>query len=202
MNLAFVDNLRARFGALVQTMSERDRKLFVGLVVFGMIAIVGGVGWWGKGVVADARSRVTDRKATLAQVQALASEQAALATEAARIEEELQRRSGEDLPAFMEKAAQKAGVGANLAAVREKEVSTEGNLEEKRYGVEVSKVTTSQLANLLHAVETDRYPLRVRAMKVRTSSVGGTKTLNATLEVSAFRLLKDDTAPSDAKESP
>jgi hypothetical protein len=198
---ALLDNLKARFGALVQTMSERDRRLFVGLVVCGAVLSVGGIVWVTRSSLADANSRVAERKASLAQVEELAAQQTASSAEAARIEEELKRRSGEDLPAFMEKAAQRAGVNANLAAVREKEVSTQGNLEEKRYGVEINKVTTAQLAGMLHAVETDGYPLRVRAMKTRTVAVAGQKLLNVTLEVSAFRLVADAATP-DGKETP
>jgi hypothetical protein len=198
---ALLDNLKARFGALVQTMSERDRRLFVGLVVCGAVLAVGGIVWITRTSLADANSRVEERKASLAQVEELAAQQTASSAEAARIEEELKRRSGEDLPAFMEKAAQRAGVNANLAAVREKEVSTQGNLEEKRYGVEINKITTAQLAGMLHAVETDGYPLRVRAMKTRTVAVAGQKLLNVTLEVSAFRLVADAATP-DGKETP
>ena len=198
---ALLETLKARFGALVQTMSERDRRLFVGLVVCGAVLAVAGIVWATRASLADANSRVAERKASLAQVEELAAQQKASSAEAARIEEELKRRSGEDLPAFMEKAAQRAGVNANLAAVREKEVSTQGNLEEKRYGVELNKVTTAQLAGMLHAVETDGYPLRVRAMKTRTVAVAGQKLLNVTLEVSAFRLVADAATP-DGKESP
>ena len=195
MTPTFLEPARTRFNELVATMSERDRKLFVGLVIIVTIAVLGGLGWLGKRQLADARSRVTAREASLAQIEALAAEQADGAEEVARIEAELKRRAGEDLPAFMEKAAQKAGVGTNLAAVREREVSTQGNLEEKRYGVELNKVSTAQLAEFLHAVETDGYPLRIRNMKTRTSTQAGVKILNATFEVSAFKLVETTETP-------
>ncbi len=196
MNPAMLEGVRARFNDLVGTMSERDRSLFVGLVVFVVIVTLGGVTWLGRGRVADARSRVSARRAALAQVEALATEHAAASREAASIEERIKARAGEDLPAFMEKAAQRAGVATSLASVREREVSNEGNLQDKRYAVELKQIGTQPFAEFLHAVETDGYPLKVRSARIRSTAAGGVKSLNATLEVSAFRVVD---APAEGK---
>ncbi|MEN9785194.1 MAG: hypothetical protein RLZZ299_458 [Pseudomonadota bacterium] len=189
MNAPFLEGLRARFNDLVATMSERDRSLFVGLSVFLVLASLGGVTWLGRAQVADARSRVSARRAALVQIEALAAEHAAASREAASIEERIKARAGEDLPAFMEKAAQRAGVATSLASVREREVSNEGTLQDKRYAVELKQIGTQPFAEFLHAVETDGYPLKVRTARIRTTAAGGVKSLNATLEVSAFRLV-------------
>ena len=196
MNPALLDGFRARFNDLVATMSERDRTLFVGLLAFLVLVMLGGVTWLGRAQVADARSRVAARRAALAQVEALVAEHAAASSEASSIEARIKARAGEDLPAFMEKAAQRAGVAQGLGSVREREVSNEGTLQDKRYAVELKQVGQQPLAEFLHAVEIDGYPLKVRSARIRTTAAGGVKSLNATLEVSAFRLVD---APAEGK---
>lgn len=180
---------RGRFGDLVATMTPRDRRLFVGLVVFVNVVIVGGLFWFGRGVLADLESKVDDREQTLSLVTALAAEQSTGAEEVERIEEELRRNSTQDLPSFIEKAAQQVGISAQLQGVREKGTTTVGTLEEKTYGVELSRLSLQQLVDFLHAIEAARYPLRVRTTKVKTLTTAGVKALNVTLEVSAFRLV-------------
>lgn len=74
--------------------------------------------------------------------------------------------------------------------MREKGTTTEGTLEDKTYGVELSKLSLQQLVEFLHEVETSRYPLKIRNAKVKTQTLAGQKVLNVTLEVSAFRLVE------------
>jgi len=180
---------RGRFGDLVATMTPRDRRLFVGLVVFVNVVVVGGLFWFGRGVLTDLESKVGDREQTLALVSALAADQSSGAEEARRIEDELRRNGTQDLPSFIEKAAQQVGVSSQLQGVREKGTTTVGTLEEKTYGVELSRLSLQQLVDFLHEVEASRYPLRIRSTKVKTLTTAGVKALNVTLEVSAFRLV-------------
>lgn len=185
-----IENLRGRFGDLVASMTPRDRRLFVGLVIFVYIAVVGGVFWLGRAQLRDLQSRVADREQTLTLVKTLAADEAEGRDQVKTIEEELKRNATQDLPSFMEKATQKLGMSAQLLGVREKGTTTEGTLEEKTYGVELSKLTLQQLVDFLHEVETTRYPLKIRSTKVKTQTIGGQKVLNVSLEVSAFRLVE------------
>lgn len=186
---SLLETLRGRFGDLVAAMTPRDRKLFVGLVVFAYVAVVGGVFYFGRSQLRSLQSLVVDREETLTLVKALAADQTDAREQVKNIEEELKRNATQDLPSFVEKAAAQAGVSGQLQGVREKGTSTEGTLEEKTYGVELTKLTLQQLVDFLHEIEAARYPLRIRSTKVRTQTFSGQKLLNVTLEVSAFRLL-------------
>lgn len=189
--LTVMEPVRARFSELVASMSPRDRTLAIGLVVFVVLSLLGGGYWLGRSILGDVRSRVEQRESTLALIKGLAADQAEATEQVATIEAELRKSSGQDLPSFMEKAAAKVGISTNLQGVREKQVVTEGSLEEKTYTVEVSKITLDQLTEFLYEVETGGYPLRVRTMKTKATTVAGAKLLNLSLEVSAFRLLDD-----------
>lgn len=193
-----VEALRERLAQAVATMSGRDRRLLIGLSAFLLVVVLGGTWWIGRQVLADVRGRVSDREETLALVQGLAADQAAAAAEIASIEDELRRNAGQDLPAIMEKAAAKTGISTNLSAVREKEVTTTGTLEEKSYNVDLTKLSLQQLTDFLYEIETGGYPLRVRSMKTKTVTVTGVKALNVSLEVSAYRLIETAAAPPEA----
>lgn len=202
--IAALEPVRARFSEAVAAMSPRDRKLLVGLAVFLTVAVLTGAWWLANGAIDDARSRVAAREEALAQVQTLAAEHEDAAAQVVRIEEELRKHATQDLPSFMEKSAAKVGIAGNLQGVREKEVATQGTLEEKTYGVELSRVTLQQLTDFLYEIETSGYPLRVRSTKTKTSTYQGAKVLNVSMEVSAFRLVEDRAAaPAEGgEESP
>jgi type II secretory pathway component PulM len=197
-----MDPLRERFSQLVASMSSRDRSLFIGLIVFFALTVLGG-GWWvGRRALADLDGRIESREATLAQLKGLASDQEEAAKQVKSIEEELRKSSGQDLPSFIEKAAEQVGIATNLQGVREKQVTTEGTLEEKSYNVEVAKISLEQLTSFLYAVETGGYPLRVRSMKTKSLVAQGVKVLSVTLDISAFRLLDAGTAPPAEEATP
>jgi cell division protein FtsB len=198
--MTMVEPVRERFAELVATMSPRDRRLFVGLIVFVLVVLFGGAWWVGRSVLADVRSRVDQREETLGLLNGLASDQTEAAEKVATIEAELRKNEGQDLPSFIEKSAEKAGIASNLQGVREKQVVTEGSLEEKTYTVEITKILLPQLTDFLYAIETDGYPLRVRSMKTKATTVQGVKMLAVSMEISAFRLT--DAAPTPAEESP
>ncbi|MFN7145753.1 MAG: hypothetical protein ACK4YP_18405, partial [Myxococcota bacterium] len=149
-----MEPVRERFSELVATMSPRDRALFVGLVIFVLLALLG-AGWWlGRSILGDVQSRVQAREEALATLEGLAAQNAAALEQVGEIEEELRRHAGQDLPSFIEKQAQGGGLSANLQGVREKQTITEGTLEEKVYTVELTKITLAQLTTFLHAIET------------------------------------------------
>jgi hypothetical protein len=106
----------------------------------------------------------------------------------AEIEEVLRQNESQDLPSFVEKAALKLGLGANLKAVKAKGTTTTGNIEEKAFTIEIDKVTVTQLTDLLFEMETTGYPLRIRSTRLKTSGPPGSRLLSGTLEVSRFKL--------------
>lgn len=194
---AVMDPVRQRFSEVVADMSPRDRRLASGLVIFVVGSLLFGAWWLSSSILGDLQSRVTEREESLALLNVLASDNASAIEQVTSIEAELRKSAGQDLPSFIEKQAGKVGIAGNLQGVREKQVTTEGTLEEKTYSVEVSKITLEQLNGFLHAVETDGYPLRIRSMKTKTVTSAGVKSLTVTFEVSAFRLTDDAPAPAE-----
>jgi hypothetical protein len=200
MAVTILEPVRGRFAELVATMSSRDRTLFLGLTVFVVLVLLGG-GWWlGRTLVGDVESRVASREETLALLRGLAAENAAAAEQVESIEAELRKNAGEDLPSFIEKKAGEVGIAANLQGVREKQIITEGTLEERTYSVEVTKITLQQLTGFLYAIETDGYPLRARSTKVKSVTQQGVKLLNVSMEISAFKLTDEGTAAAAPEE--
>lgn len=189
--MTVIENLKGRFQEVVKAMTPRDRRLFVGMVVLVPLLALLALGWAGRKALADVESRIVLQEEALGTLRTLAAEQASGASTVASIEAELRRHAGQDLPSFVEKAAQKSGLSANLQGVRERSVTTEGTLEEKAYGVDLGKVTLQQLVDFLYEIETTGYPLKVRSMKAKLVTVSGQKLLNVSFEVSAFRLVEE-----------
>jgi hypothetical protein len=158
-------------------------------VILGLLA--GGF-WWGQSTLDDLRSRVAARTDLLARLEAMARDYAGARSKAADIEAAIARHAGTDLSAFLEQAASRTGIRENLDAVREKSTTSEGDLEDKRYTVTLSRLQLPDLANFLYEAESAGYPLKVRTAKIRTLTQKDEKLLNLTLEVSAFRLIEED----------
>lgn len=188
--------LRARLMDVLSGMSSRDRALLGGLAVVTTLFVAVAVSWLAMGALSNMDEEIVTKESTLAAIVALRAEQEESASKIKGIESQLRKNARQDLPSFMEKSAQAVGIAANLQWVRERATSTEGNLEEKTYQVEVTKITVQQLVHFLHQIETDGYPLRVRSMKTKTEVQTGVKVLTVSLDISAFKLL-DDAGPAE-----
>lgn len=186
--LAFMEPIRARFGGLVADMSPRDRKLFLGLVIAGYGGAIFMAYWLGSGLLTDLDSRLKTREDALFRLGEMQVEYLRNASQVAEIEASLRENANQDFQSYVERAAQTVGIAANLKSVREKGVSEIGTLQEKTYTVEVDKVTLQQLTEFLYEVEAGGFPLKIRSNRIKTAGQEGTRTLTATLELSAFRL--------------
>ena len=160
--------------------------------------------WWlGRSILGDVQSRVEDREDTLALLQGLAADNAGATEQITQIEEQLRKGAGQDLPSYVEKAAEKVGISSNLQGVREKQVVTDGNLEEKTYTLEVAKVTLDQLTSFLYELETGGFPLKSRSAKIKSSTVAGAKVLSLSMELSAYKLIEEaPSEPAPSEETP
>ena len=150
------------------------------------IVVVGLVWWVASGRVEVARDEVADREQTLKNVKTAASAYAETADGVATIEAALKEHGGQDLSVFMEKAAEKVGITSSLQ-VRPKEGRPEGDLLEKMYSVEISRITLQNLVDFLYAVETEGYPMKIKTMKTKSVTASGSRVLNVSLDVAAYR---------------
>jgi hypothetical protein len=175
-------------------MSPRDRKLLTGLLVVGVVALIGGSGWWVNGRLHDMQARLDDRSETLRLIDVMADDEKLNAEKAGQIEAELKRHSGTDLSTYMEQTAEKVGVRDRLDSVKEKQAIVDGNLEEKLYAVALSKLTVTEMSKLVKELESNGYPLKVRSLKLKTRNSGDEKLIDMNLDISAWRVVDDAAA--------
>jgi hypothetical protein len=175
-------------------MSPRDRKLLTGLLVVGVVALIGGSGWWVNGRLNDMQARLDDRSETLRLIGVMADDEKLNAEKAGQIEAELKRHSGTDLSTYMEQTAEKVGVRDRLDSVKEKQAIVDGNLEEKLYAVALSKLTVTEMSKLVKELESNGYPLKVRSLKLKTRNSGDEKLIDMNLDISAWRVVDDAAA--------
>ncbi len=197
--LSFMEPLRGRFGSLVGDMSPRDRTLFLGLILFAYLGALSLAGWAGSGLLGDLQSRIATKSDALSRLEAIEGEFVANTAKVTEIEATLRTTATQDLASFVEKAAQTHDLTANLKAVREKGVTTTGNLVETSYAVELEKVTLVQLTAFLGEIEGGAYPLKVRTARLKTNGAPGTRLLTASFEVAAYKLDESATAAGGAE---
>lgn len=173
-------------------MTERDRRLLLGLVVFALVLVVGGGITAMKGRLDSLESQVADRRETLRRVQLLATDYEASKAQAEEISAKIAQHEGTDLSAFLEQVAQKANVGDRLDSVRQKSSTDDGDLVETVYAVKLTRLMQDELAGFLYEVESSGYPLRVRTMTVKGRKRSGEVELNVDMDVSAYKVSSTD----------
>jgi type II secretory pathway component PulM len=171
-------------------MTPRDRWLLAGLVVFGLIVVLvlGGTAMHRslKGLESDLQSR----QQQITMMNELKSSLFGASGKKDEVNAQLAAHKDTTLSAYLEKAADKVQIRDNLKQVRERSTTNIGDLEEKQYTVQLSRLSLDQFGSYLYEIEASGYPLKIRSTKVKTLVVGGQKTLDVTLEVSAYRLME------------
>lgn len=179
-----IDRIRDQLAS----MSERDRKLMLGLGVFATLVIVFGGIWLMKGALDARETMVADRQETLRRIHLLAADYADSQAQAEAIEARVAEHSETDLSAYLEQVAQRTNVGDRLDAVRQKSTTDDGDLQETIYAVKLTRLLQDEFAAFLYEMESSGFPLRVRSMTVKTRKRAGEVTLNVDLDIAAFKL--------------
>jgi type II secretory pathway component PulM len=182
---------REKLQNLFLNMSPRDRILLVAMLAVLCLVLLSLGGFAMKKSLRGLRSELARRQSQLVTVTELGASYAEASKRKAEIDDLLSSQSGTTLSAFLEKAADKVQIRDNIKQVRERSVSSLGDLEDKQYSVQVSKVSLEQLSGFLYEIEAAGYPLKVRSLKLKAVTVSGQKILDANLEISAFRIVKD-----------
>ena len=187
-----IEGLTARFDAVLDGMSARDRKLLIGLAGFALLVLVGGGFSLISGTLDGMDAELEQRRQDLAYVNALKSDYNDGASQLQDIEAELAKHQDTSLSAFMEQAASKAGIRERLDSVRENSVVELGALVQKNHTVSLSKISLEQALDFLYEIEGTGYPLRVTNANFKVVKVKGEKLLNLKLEVAAYSLLETE----------
>jgi type II secretory pathway component PulM len=187
-----LEGIVARVDGVLDAMSPRDRKLAIGLLLFVVVVGVGGGFSLMSSSLSSLETQLDSRRADLRYVEALQADYADSSEQLASIEEDLAQHSGTSLSAFMEKAAEKAGIRDRLDSVRENSVVELDSLVQKNHSVSLSKITLEQALDFLYEIEATGYPLRVTNANLKVVKVKGEKMLNMKLEIAAYSLVETE----------
>ncbi len=188
---ARVSAVQDRVQDALADMKPRDRALFIGLVLFAMVAVVAGSIWWMRSSIQELEGRVVDREDTLRRIEILAAENAAAEAEIDALSQKLASKADVDVSSFMEKAADKVQIRDKLDSVRKSTETDDGIVRESVYAVKLSDLSQRELANFLAEVEGSDMPLRIRSFKVRIRKRKEDTTLQVDMDISAFKVVAD-----------
>jgi type II secretory pathway component PulM len=189
--MALSDQIRQveeRVQDALSNMTSRDRNLLYGLVVFGVLVVLGGLGWWASSSIGELNKRLSDREETLQRLKVLAAEHASSEDDARAIQARIQEHAGTDLAAYVEQVAERSRVKDRLDSVREKSSAVEGDIEDHLYTITLSKLQVQEMVDFIYELEATGYPLKIRTYKAKTRKSGDAKLVDLTLDVSAFRM--------------
>jgi type II secretory pathway component PulM len=173
----------AALDRLLETLSPRDRRLFVGLVVFGTGVLLLGFWWVLHGMLASEASRVREAKEHLSRMLDLQTEYNAATARFDAQRDRLAESTSKPVSAFIEELATEHGLNQQLSAVRQQQTEEIGDVAQTRYTVELKKAMQEPLYRFLYALETSGYPARVEQATFKTTPVKGEKLMDLTLEL-------------------
>lgn len=184
--------LQVQFLDLLSGMTQRDRFLFVGLIAAVLVGFVGLSLFTMSNRLSSMESRISDREDSLQQIRLLIADYEAAQEQAQAIQAELSNHSSTDLSAFLDKSAEEVQIGDKLDSVKEKSEADDGVLVEKMYAVALSNLTEVELANFLYQIETDGYPLQIKALRIKRRTRGEEMSLRVDMDIAAYQLSEGD----------
>jgi type II secretory pathway component PulM len=179
--------LRAALEAQVESMSPRDRKLLAGLFVFFAVVICGGAIWYARGVLDAKAKTVRNTKDNVVLFQAMAEQYEQDSEKIAKAEQSLSQYKGQPASAYLEKAAQTAGV-RDAFTVTQQGSEVVGSLRQTTYRVELRNVPLESVVGYIHDIETSGYPLSVDLARLKASGGPEGKVISLTLELVSYQL--------------
>lgn len=168
---------------LGDSLSRRERRMVMGLVLFLGVVVGGGLAWTLKSRLDDKASKVRMAKDNYEILVAM--EERFLEADAVikASETRLREYAGVRLDAHVEKIATQTGVSEQLRSVDEQGTETVGNVMQRRYRIDLRKVTVAQALDFIYDLETSGYPVSVERANLKTVFVSGERLLNVRLEV-------------------
>lgn len=169
--------------AQLESLSSRDRKLLVGLILALSLLFVVGTVWWVQGSLDDRASRVILAKQDLQTAYALRTEYDRAADVVAAQEERLRSSPPQQLGAFVESLASKHEIREGLRGVKEQASSEDHGVKTTTYEVEFRKVALESLLNVLLEMESSNYPLRIEDARFKVVYFKRERLMDLTLEI-------------------
>ena len=169
-------------------LSERDRKLLLGLLGGALLAVIVGGFYAMNSALAGIQSQVDYRQDALMRAQLMAAEFQANEATAAQISEE---HKGANLRAFLEKTAQSVGIADNLDSVKATSTSVNGDLEETLYAAQLSKLSLEAATNFLYEIETSGFPLVIQSARFKSRRSKGERRIKLSLDIATYKPIAD-----------
>ncbi len=182
-------------------LSPRDRKLLIFLVAIFAVSALGGIGYLMRSSMKNLESMVEYREETLLQARVMAVEYQANVETADQIGEKLEEHRGANLSAYLEKTAQSVGISDRLDSVKETSTSQNGDLEEKIYSAQLSKLSLEDATNFIFEIENSGFPLVVRNARFKTRKHSGEKKVKLTLDIASYKLTTE-APPTEPETNP
>jgi hypothetical protein len=183
-------------------LGARDRKLLGVLVAIVGFSILGGLGYLMRSSLNNLESMVEYREDSLLQAQKMAVEYQANVETANLISTQLEEHRGANLSAYLEKSAQTVGISDRLDSVKETSASPIGDLEEKLYSAQLSKLSLEDATNFIFEIENSGFPLVIKNARFKTRKTGGEKKVKLTLDIASYQLTTEAPPPPTEPTKP
>lgn len=174
--LAFVDRT-------LDSLSPRDRKLLVAMVLFFVGVLTAGF-WYSLHTMLQAEAeRVVDAKETYVTVLASSKEVERANAQFAAQEARLRRSTQQPVTAWVEELAKEHGLDQQLSKVTPQNAEALGTIVQTHYTVELKKAPQEALYRFLYALETSDFPASVDEAKFKVAMVKKEKFLDVSLDI-------------------
>ena len=168
----------------LESLSDRDRKLLLGMYAFFGLASVIGLWWILHGVLDDKAGRVRDLKTKMLAVHASIGDYDQAKAQVDAQESRLKAYQSQNFSAFVEGVASKHQISDMLRSVNASGTpEVVGRIQQTTYEIEIKKSEYQPFFEFLHELETSGYPVTVRNATLKTSFQRRVKMLDVRLEV-------------------
>jgi len=173
-------------------LSDRDRKLLIGLGVATLITAIIGTAFAMNSMLDSVYAKVEYREDALRRATVMAAEFQSNEETSQLIAEKLEEHKTSNLSAFLEKTAQSIGIADRLDSVKASSTSINGELEETLYAAQFSKLSLEEATNFLYEIETSGYPLIVQSTRLKTRRLKGERLIKMSLDIAAYKPVSVD----------
>ena len=174
--------VRAR--TLYESLSPRDRRLFLMLVSFFALALVGGGIWLGNKHLTRLEQEITRKQDQLKRIEEVRTEHETLKAQIAQLEGQMKQNPDFNLTSFLERAATEVAFTEAPTIQTKGETANEG-FREIAVDVRLRKASLDKIVTYLHKIETAPERLTVKNLRIRTT-FGSRSSLDVDIEVSVM----------------
>jgi len=182
--------LLEKLGSLWNTLSRRDRRLLVvmvlGVTLFIGYFVVTGV----RSKVRGLETSVTAQQRDLNTINSMIADLEESRARMAELETQLGGFQDFSVSGFLENTGDELKIADNIKGINDQGLTEGPFFDEHRYEVVLKKVTLEQLVNYLYKVQSAKEPMRIDRLTIR-SNTRNREELSANVEVVFSRLKQE-----------